>query len=643
MRSRPIHRRWRFVIVVSILPFAGTTAQTYSVVEFQTFNQLHASAISASGLVAGTVFDSAFVSDGSTVTTIEPLLARMDNRTVGYGVNDRGQVTGISYGIINTSPHAFLFSNGTTTDLGTLPGGDSAYPSGPNANGQVTGSAAVSANLSHAFLYSQGTMTDLGTLPGGTSSAGSAINDSGVIAGQADTAHGDLHAFVTNGTSLTDIGTLAGGKTQPGYTSSANAINNAGQVAGTSSVLPSGSHAFLYRGGAMTDLGTLGGPNSAAWLINKSGQIAGSSDILPSGSHAFVYSGGTMTDLGTLGGPTSAPSDLNDSGQVVGTSDTATGQSVFLYANGVMKDLNALVDPSDPLFGKVLFTAWSGPPGIDDNGRIVVNGEELDPVAPTFTAFILVPLRYSPRSLAFSSQGVGTTGAPQPVTLTNTGTGPFALSKLAATGGFSQTNDCPAALPTGASCTIQVASSPVTPGYQSGALNITSGSATLVVKVNGAAFIPVAVTASATAVTAGTPVTVTWTSTSLATACSATGGAAGDGWVGNVSTSGKKSVIETAAGSYTYQVNCSLNGWQGYAYVKVVDKSAPPATGGGGGGGGSGGSGGGGSIESLTLAALLSALMARLLSAQQHSMWRDGPHGHVTRTRGSRRGRRPTS
>src|SRR6516164_7431451 len=88
MRSRPIHRRWRFVIVVSILPFAGTTAQTYSVVEFQTFNQLHASAISASGLVAGTVFDSAFVSDGSTVTTIEPLLARMDNRTVGYGVND---------------------------------------------------------------------------------------------------------------------------------------------------------------------------------------------------------------------------------------------------------------------------------------------------------------------------------------------------------------------------------------------------------------------------------------------------------------------------------------------------------------------------------------------------------------------------
>jgi hypothetical protein len=123
----------------------------------------------------------------------------------------------------------------------------------------------------------------------------------------------------------------------------------------------------------------------------------------------------------------------------------------------------------------------------------------------------------------------------------------------------------------GASCTIQVASSPVTPGYQSGALNITSGSATLAVKLTGAAFVPVVVKASATTVTAGAPVTVTWTITSSAT-CLASGGAAGDGWAGDVSTNGTKAIVESAAGQYTYQVNCSLDGSQGSAYVMVVDK-----------------------------------------------------------------------
>jgi probable HAF family extracellular repeat protein len=597
----------------SLLPFAGATAQTYSVIDFPGSYAMEPIAISASGLTAGMDFDLAFLSNGATVTDIDPL-RNTDNRGVGYALNAAGQVTGISYGIVNNGTHAFLYSSAsrTETDLGTLPGGDSTYPSRINASGQITGYATVSGSSgSHAFLYDNGKLTDLGTLPGGTMSAGSAINDSGEVAGQADTAHGDLHAVITHGTSLTDIGTLAGGTTQTGYTSSANAINNAGQVAGTSSVLPSGSHAFLYSGGTLTDLGTLGGANTTGTLINEAGQVAGTSDVLPGGQHAFLYSGGTLTDLGTLGGASSIATDLNSSGQVVGSSDTATGPGVFLYTNGVMKDLNTLLDPADPLFGKAVL--WNVR-GINDSGWIIATGEILDPTEPTITSFLLVPLRFSPRSLAFLSQAVGSTGTPQPVTLTNTGTGPFALPMIAATNGFSQTNDCPAALPTGASCTIQVASSPVTAGYQSGALNITSGSATLVVKVNGAAFVPVVVKASATTVTAGAPVTVTWTSTSLAT-CLASGGAAGDGWAGNVSTSGKKSVTETAAGSYTYQVNCSLVGGQGYAYVMVVDTSAPPGTGGGGGGGNGGG--GGGAIESLTLGALLSSLIARLRRARK--------------------------
>jgi probable HAF family extracellular repeat protein len=548
----------------SMLPLAGAVGQTYSVIDFATLGPAPISvaatvaAINAHGVSAGTDAvsrNTAFFSDGMTIFFIPSL--RMDDQNRANGINASGLVTGWSNSGMpgaTTPSHAYVYNTatGSLTDLGTPAGATDSAGNAINLSGQVTGYATVS-SFEHAFLYSAGKMIDLGTLPGGTSSHGNAINDTGLVVGGADTANADMHAFITQGSSLTDLGTLAGGTSGTGYTSEAFAVNNAGQVVGSSSVLPSGSHAFLYSGGTMTDLGTLGGPNSAANGLNSSGEVVGSS--------------GTSADT----------------------------NSGFLYAHGVMTDLNALIDPQDPLIGKVLIL---GGVGINDSGWIVANG--LD---PTITAFMLVPLRYSPRSLAFSTQGVGTTGIPQPVTLTNTGTGPFALTMIATTSGFSQTNDCPAVLPMGASCTIQVASSPVTPGYQSGALNITSGSATLAVKLNGAAppgTVSVVVKASATTVTAGTPVTVTWTSTSSAT-CLASGGAAGDGWAGDVSTNGTKAIIESAAGQYTYQLSCSLGGSQGHASVMVVDKSAPPGTGGGGGGGG-------GALDLMSLLALSGAL-----------------------------------
>ena len=56
------------------------------------------------------------------------------------------------------------------TDLGTLRRlGSSA--NGINASGQVVGDADTSSGDNHAFLYSNGTMTDLGTLPGGSESS----------------------------------------------------------------------------------------------------------------------------------------------------------------------------------------------------------------------------------------------------------------------------------------------------------------------------------------------------------------------------------------------------------------------------------------------------------------------------------------
>src|SRR5262249_31631873 len=77
--------------------------------------------------------------------------------------------------------HAFLYSDGTMTDLGV----GIAYAI--NDSGQVVG-AANFAGQRHAFLYSDGTMTDLDSLlvdqPGITLSFAHGINDQGqIIAG----------------------------------------------------------------------------------------------------------------------------------------------------------------------------------------------------------------------------------------------------------------------------------------------------------------------------------------------------------------------------------------------------------------------------------------------------------------------------
>jgi hypothetical protein len=63
------------------------------------------------------------------------------------------------------------------------------------------------------------------------------------------------------------------------------------------------------------------------------------------------------------------------------------------------------------------------------------------------------------KHLDFGSQAVNTTSAAQAVTLTNVGSGSLAVS-LSTTGDFQQTNNCPANLGAGSSCTVNVTFTP---------------------------------------------------------------------------------------------------------------------------------------------------------------------------------------
>jgi probable HAF family extracellular repeat protein len=156
-------------------------------------------------------------------------------------------------------------------------------------------------NASHAFKYSGGTMSDLGTLGGTNSSANGVSADGKVIVGYSQiTGDSAEHAFKYTGTTMSDLGTLGG------TYSSANGVSADGSViVGYSYTGNNASHAFKYSGGTMSDLGTLGGTNSNANGVSADGKvIVGYSDITgDSTTHAFVYrvtdsgGGGVMVDV----------------------------------------------------------------------------------------------------------------------------------------------------------------------------------------------------------------------------------------------------------------------------------------------------------------------------------------------------------
>jgi len=82
-----------------------------------------------------------------------------------------------------------------------------------------------------------------------------------------------------------------------------------------------------------------------------------------------------------------------------------------------------------------------------------------------------------PGSLNFGTQQVGTKSAPQPVTLTNTGSTAMSITQITVYElnytDFLETNNCPSSLPARSSCTINVTFTPVKKGARTATLYIT--------------------------------------------------------------------------------------------------------------------------------------------------------------------------
>jgi probable HAF family extracellular repeat protein len=283
---------------------------------------------------------------------------------LGYAsaINNSGQVVGTLFAF--DGQHAFLWTRGIITDLGTLPGYTQADPTAINELGQVVGEISGPAGV-HGFLWSDGVMIDLGDIPGYPGSLAGAINSATHVVGALDSdSGGGIRAFIWAKGVMRNLNELI--PPESGWIlGSAAGINDSEEIAGTGSISGRG-RAFLLRNGDVIDLGTLRGATTTATAINALSQVVGSSDD----GHAFLWTDGVFTDLGSDGFMSRALA-INNSGQVVGYYSVGLGEGEIglhgsLWSDGVMIDLNDAIRGS----GWGLRQAR----GINDAGQIVGTG-----------------------------------------------------------------------------------------------------------------------------------------------------------------------------------------------------------------------------------------------------------------------------
>jgi probable HAF family extracellular repeat protein len=316
-------------------------------------------AINAQGQVTGTssidnsLGEAAFRFNHTTQARLEDLNETTNDSSRGFSINDFGVVAGDAT-FFSRDPltrHAAIFSNGTVTDLGTLPkAGSYSRANGINSLGQVVGFAGptLDTGTTRAFVWTKsGGMQDIGTL-GGLYAQAYAINDSGAITGNSQTAN-------------------------------SRAFN--------------ATHAFFYQfssnpsvASVMRDLGTLGGTFSTGTAISNKNHVVGYSTFNNTDNrvHAFLHDGVRIRDLGTLSGLSpSSDKGVNDQSVALGvsTNDTVVGytylaneqalsidpgqQVGFIYRNGFMTDLNVLI-PSAAQERYIISSATD----INDKGQI---------------------------------------------------------------------------------------------------------------------------------------------------------------------------------------------------------------------------------------------------------------------------------
>lgn len=276
------------------------------------------SAVNASGAVAGTVNNRAFLSAGGATIIFGTLNGASDSEATD--LNDSGIAVGTSGG------HGAAFEpGGTIVDLGIVANNVFAFDLSINNSNQIVGLSAIS-----GVAGCGGDLTSF-SLNGAPANIGPTalsvkINNSGTIAaaiydqtGQA--CEGTITpALFPGGTSLTvpSVFTL---NSQAGAIVSD--INDAGMVLGSSPTTSNQTGTFVLQSGT-SGTAILPAPGQGSIVgagVNSQGWIVGGFNAP---SHAFAYVNGTIVDLNSLlpagcaAWTLTDATDINDSGDIVG-------------------------------------------------------------------------------------------------------------------------------------------------------------------------------------------------------------------------------------------------------------------------------------------------------------------------------------
>lgn len=270
-----------------------------------------------------------------------------DTRSVATAINNSDEIVGTSYHISGEVKvnHAFIHRDGQM-----LPIFSSSFVSEAldiNDRGQAVGYVAgPGLPCRRAFLHTNGTTKDLGTLPNTECSEAQAINDHGHVAGisysNSDT--DTVRMFFYDGV-MHDLGRIGN------LGSFVSAMNNAAQIVGASnerSRVGQANHAFIYSDGTFTDLNTFmtDVPNTLLVVandINDAGQIVGYSNIGNTFErHAFLLTPAVPALLTETSSPRAIA--LNAVNQVAGPFTVSTainlsddhGTRVVFFARGLV-------------------------------------------------------------------------------------------------------------------------------------------------------------------------------------------------------------------------------------------------------------------------------------------------------------------
>jgi hypothetical protein len=177
--------------------------------------------------------------------------------------------------------------------------------------------------------------------------------------------------------------------------------------------------------------------------------------------------------------------DFNNDGHLDMAVSTASGGSIFGF-------VTIFPGNGDGTFGAgVTLTSGALPSGIvaaDFNGDGGLDLATANGTTEGDTGSVTVLLNepvigITPDRLAFAAQRVGTSSAAQVVTINNPGATPLKVTSITISGDYSETNDCPAKLTVGKSCTINVTFSPTQTGTRTGTLSIKDSALSSVQKI----------------------------------------------------------------------------------------------------------------------------------------------------------------